>query len=65
MLQIHPHLRSVSRPMQLPSFAQQGGDFESICAEGGPVSALQIKVCAVYDVIQIVILSDRQAPWVK
>lgn len=57
------HLHAVSRPMLLPSYAQQGDDFELICEEPGPVSAIQTLLCAVNDILQILDFARRQAPW--
>ncbi len=66
------HCKPVSVPMSLPALAQFTGDpptggppFDTTCDITGPVSSLQVKLCAVDDALQILMLYPRQIPFVK
>lgn len=63
------HCRPVTVPMSLPALAQFDVDnpppFDETCDTAGPVSALQVKLCAIDNAIELVVLYQRQIPFIK
>ena len=63
------HCRPLTVPMALPALAQFDVDspppFDDTCATTGPVSALQTKICAIDNTLEMILLFQRQIPFVK